>query len=86
MAHSKQALKRDRTSKAARERNRAARSAVKSAIKKVGKGGDAAALKALVTAADKRIDKAAQKGSIHRNTARRLRSRTAKRAQRLAKA
>ncbi len=85
MAHSKQALKRARTSQIAREKNRSMRSAVKSAVKKVSKITDAASRKEIVSEADKKIDKAAQKGSLHKNTARRLRSRMAKRANALTK-
>jgi small subunit ribosomal protein S20 len=83
MAHSKQALKRVRTSRQARERNRAARTAVKTAIKRVSKAPDAAARRSAAALADQTIDKAAQRGPLHKNAARRLRSRMARRANKL---
>lgn len=74
MAHSKQALKRNRQNAKARNANKTARSAMKTAVKKAARTGspdDQAT-------AMKRIDKAAKKGVIHRNAAARKKSRMAR--------
>lgn len=74
MAHSKQALKRNRQNQKARLANKTARSGIKTAVKKAaatGAAGDHAA-------AMKRLDKAADKGVIHKNTAARRKSRLAR--------
>jgi small subunit ribosomal protein S20 len=74
MAHSKQALKRNRQNQKARLANKTVRSGIKSAAKKAvstGAAGDQAA-------AMKRLDKAAGKGVIHKNTAARRKSRLAR--------
>ena len=74
MAHSKQALKRIRTSERARQANKAVRSATKSAVRKALR----TAASADVSQAEKRLDQAAQKGVIHRNAAARRKSRLAR--------
>lgn len=75
MAHSKQAIKRIRTSEESRLRNKTVRSGVKNAIKKARRdGGD----KGVAVSAEKAIDKAAQKGVIHKNAAARKKSRLAR--------
>lgn len=80
MTHSKQSAKRVVQNEKRRDRNRAVRSAVKTAIKKVGAAPDRAQASAAYSAATKQIDKAAKVGSIHRNAAARLKSRMSKAA------
>ena len=62
----------------ARERNLSVRSALKTYVKKIrvaGATGDAAETKSAVQRATKMIDKAAQRGIIHKNQAARRKSR-----------
>ena len=70
------AQKNMRKSRAASVRNRAQRSALRTALKKAhaANGGED------VTAAVKLLDRAARKGLIHKNAAARLKSRMAKKA------
>ena len=70
------AKKNMRKSRAASVRNRAQRSALRTALKKAhaATGGDD------VTAAVKLLDRAARKGLVHKNAAARLKSRMAKKA------
>ncbi|MDA8045586.1 MAG: 30S ribosomal protein S20 [Actinomycetota bacterium] len=81
MANIKSQIKRNRTNEAARVRNKAARSEVKTRIKTAV----AAATDSSETAADdlrlavKRLDKAAARGIIHKNQASNRKSRLAKR-------
>ena len=70
MAHNKQALKRNRQNQKARLANKTARSGIKSAVKKATTSGSAADQ----ATAMKRLDKAASKGVIHKNTAARKKS------------
>ncbi len=88
MANHKSALKRNRQSQVRRARNRANRSEVKTAIRRVTdaidqKSVDVAqeALKAAIPV----IDRAAVKGAIHKNTASRKVSRLTKHVNDLAK-
>ncbi len=77
MANIKSAKKRILTSRANTEANKAARSALKTAIKKArADGADAAVIKSAVVS----VDKAAGKGLIHKNKAARLKSQLAKKA------
>lgn len=72
MPHSRQAKKRVRQNVKSRELNRTKASAMKTAIRRVEEAaaaGDGETLKAAVTAAYKRIDKAAKSNVIHANTA-----------------
>lgn len=69
------AKKRMRQAKARTLRNRAQRSAIKTAVKKAR----SAPTKDTVTAAIKVLDRGARKGLIHRNTAARKKSRLLKR-------
>jgi small subunit ribosomal protein S20 len=65
------------------ERNIAAKSAVKTFVKKAKsaiEGGDAAAIQASVTETVSFIDKTAERGIIHKNAAARRKSRIMKRA------
>jgi len=82
MAHNKQALKRNRQNQKARIANKTARSGIKSAVKKANTSGSAADQ----AAAMKRLDKAASKGVIHKNTAARKKSRLARAMNKMAAA
>lgn len=77
MAHSKQALKRNRQAQEKRIANKDVRSRMKSAIKKVLLAAEAERPKGH-SEAMKRIDKAAKSKAIHANTAARYKSRVAK--------
>ena len=78
MANIKSAIKRNKTNEKARLRNRAVRSEMrtreKTALEAAGTENEAEALKAAM----KRIDKATQKGVLHKNTAARKKSRLVK--------
>jgi small subunit ribosomal protein S20 len=81
MANTKSAEKRNRQNVKARERNRAHRSTLRTAIKKLRaavSSGDAAKAQELLPATLGVIDKTAQKQVIHANTASRYKSRLAK--------
>ena len=81
MANTKSAEKRNRQNLKQRERNRAHRSSLRTAIKKlrgVVASGDGAKAKALLPGILGVIDATAQKGVIHDNTASRYKSRLAK--------
>jgi len=81
MANTKSAEKRNRQNIKQRERNRAHRSSLRTAIKKlrgVLASGDGAAAKELLPATLGAIDSSAQKGVIHDNTASRYKSRLAR--------
>ncbi len=72
MANIKSQKKRILTNEKARQRNKAVRSSVKTAIKKVHvaiAAGDKEAASASAIAACKELDKAASKGVLHRNQA-----------------
>ena len=80
-ANIKSAKKRILVSKTRNERNKAIKSAVKTAIKKVDAAvaaGDKEAAAAALLAATSKIDKAATKGVYHKNTASRKISRMTK--------
>ena len=72
MANIKSQIKRNRQNEAAHERNKAVKSALKTAVRKfreaadAGKGDEA---KTLAADAGKALDKAASKGVIHKNQA-----------------
>lgn len=85
MTHSKQAAKRVRLNLAQRERNKAKRTAMRGAEKKVRQAAGEQAAAGLPLAV-KRIDKAAKAGVIHKNAAARRKSRLAKAANKLAAA
>ena len=81
MANIKSAKKRILVNETKAARNKAIRSKVKTAIKKVDAAvaaGDKAAAQAALTAATTEIDKAASKGVYHKNTCSRKISRLAK--------
>lgn len=76
MANIKSQIKRNKQNDRANERNRAARSELRTKVKTaettIADGGDA---QAAVAAAIQRIDTAARRGIIHRNAAARQKSR-----------
>lgn len=81
MANLKSSKKDIKRSTVARIKNTSAKSAIKTFIKKAKKastGSDAAAMTTATITAIKAIDKAAQKGIIHKNQAARRKSRLAK--------
>ena len=81
MANIKSAKKRVLVSQAKADRNKSARSKVKTYIKKVESAvaaGDKAAAQAALVAATTEIDKACTKGVYHKNTASRKVSRLSK--------
>ncbi|MFN8027236.1 MAG: 30S ribosomal protein S20 [Acidimicrobiia bacterium] len=82
MANIKSQIKRNRSNERARLRNQAVRSELKTRTKSahtaIAEGADDAAEKVVV--AQKRINKAAAKGRIHKNAAARRTSRLMKRA------
>lgn len=86
MANIKSAKKRISVIAVKTERNKARKSAMKTAIKRVDEaiaGQDAALVAEKLVAAQKRIDMTATKGTIHKKKAARLISRLAKRANKL---
>jgi small subunit ribosomal protein S20 len=88
MANTKSAEKRNRQNLQARERNRAQRSRLRTAIKSlrsVVAAGDTAKAAELLPVTLGIIDKIAQKKVIHANTASRYKSRLAKKVAALAK-
>lgn len=74
MAHTKSALKHIRTSRKAREANKAVHGTMKSAVKKFLAKGDGANSEAEIARAMKLVDKAAKRGVIHKNAASRRKS------------
>ena len=81
MPHTKSAKKALRQDAKRRERNRAYRSRMRSNIKKLRtlvESGDAAGARAALPSTLGLIERTAQKGVIHRNTAARYKSRLAK--------
>ena len=83
MANIKSQIKRNRQNEAARERNKAVRSALKTAVRRfheAADGGKADDAKALAADASRKLDKAASKGVIHKNQAANRKSAIAKKA------
>ena len=82
MAHSISAKKRVRQNARRRARNRARKDALKDVVKSFTAaitGGDAKKAETELRTVTRRLDKVAAKGTIHKNTAARKRSRLAKR-------
>lgn len=79
MANIKSQIKRNRTNEASRMRNKAVRSELKTRIKQAEAAAGTDDAVAAHRAAIARIDRAADKGVIHRNAADRTKSRLAKR-------
>lgn len=78
MAHSKSAKKRIRQNAAARLRNRSAKSALRTTIKKFQsavKQNDSVAADAAYKDVQKKVDTNARKGVVHKGTAARIKSR-----------
>ena len=72
MANIKSQIKRNRQNEAAHERNKAVKSALKTAVRKfreAAETGSADEAKTLAADAGKALDKAASKGIIHKNQA-----------------
>lgn len=72
MANIKSQIKRNRQNEAAHERNKAVKSALKTAVRKfreAASAGNADDAKTLAADAGKALDKAASKGVIHKNQA-----------------
>jgi small subunit ribosomal protein S20 len=72
VANIKSQIKRNRQNEAAHERNKAVKSALKTAVRKFREAadeGNADTAKTLATDAGKALDKAASKGVIHKNQA-----------------
>ena len=72
MANIKSQIKRNRQNDAAHERNKAVKSALKTAVRKfreAATGGNADEAKAAALVATQKLDKAASKGVIHKNQA-----------------
>ena len=78
MPRLKSAKKAMRKSKAALERNRARRSQLRTALKKVRSAATATDAEAAYQEATRLLDRAGRKNLIHRNTASRTKSRLAK--------
>ena len=87
MANIKSAKKRILVSRTREERNKAIRSGVKTAVKKVYaaiESGDKAAAQTALTSATKAIDMATSKGVYHKNTSSRKVSRMSKAVNKMA--
>jgi len=81
MPNIKSAIKRTKTNETRRLRNASAKSALRTAVKQADAavlGTDVSAAQAAYGAAQKKLDKAATKGLIHKNAAARKKSRLAK--------
>ena len=86
MANIKSQLKRIKTNEKARQRNKAVKSSLKTAVRKVHTAvaaGDKEQATALAREATKALDKAASKGVIHKNQAANRKSAMAKRVESL---
>jgi len=89
MPHSASAKKRLRQNLRNRERNRAAKSVIKTEIRKVLdslRGGDVPAAKEQLRTVAKKVDQAAAKKIVHRNRAARVKSRLTARIVKASKA
>ena len=83
MANIKSQIKRNRQNDAAHERNKSVKSALKTAIRRfreAADAGDAEHARELAKAANRRLDKAASAGVIHKNQAANKKSAVSKRA------
>jgi small subunit ribosomal protein S20 len=86
MANIKSQIKRNRQNEDARMRNKAVKSSLKTASRKLREavaGGDREAAEAALRSASKAYDKAASKGVVHANNAANHKSRMAKALQNL---
>ena len=83
MANIKSQIKRNRTNEKARQRNKAVKSSLKTAVRKFHTAADAGEkdqAQELAQAANRALDKAASKGVIHANQAANRKSAIAKKA------
>lgn len=78
MPRIKSAKKRQRQTKVRTERNKAQRSALRTAVKKVRTAGSKAEAEAALKEATSLVDRAGRKNLVHRNTAARTKSQLAK--------
>ncbi|MDO5495258.1 MAG: 30S ribosomal protein S20 [bacterium] len=81
MANIKSQIKRNRTNEEARQRNQAVKSELKTYVRKVRQAveaGDKETATEALSAAGRKLDKAASKGVIHRNQAANRKSKLAK--------
>ena len=88
MANIKSQIKRNKQNEAARQRNKAVKSGLKTAVRRVRQAtdaGDAAGATEAMRAASRKLDKAASKGVIHKNQAANRKSALAKRVGALSK-
>ncbi|RKS73880.1 small subunit ribosomal protein S20 [Motilibacter peucedani] len=86
MANIKSQIKRNRQNEAARLRNKAVKSSLKTAIRKFREAADAgntAEASTLARSANRLLDKAASKGVIHKNQAANRKSAISKRSESL---
>ena len=89
MANIKSQIKRNRQNEKARQRNKAVKSELKSAVRKFREAADAGNVEEATQAmrsASVKLDKAASKGVIHKNQAANRKSAIAQRAAQLTKA
>jgi small subunit ribosomal protein S20 len=83
VANIKSQIKRNRQNEAARERNKAVRTSLKTAVRRfreAADAGDAEKAKEAAAVATRKLDMAASKGVIHKNQAANRKSAIAKRA------
>jgi small subunit ribosomal protein S20 len=83
VANIKSQIKRNKQNEAAHERNKSVKSALKTSIRKfreAAEAGEAEQAKELAKAANRRLDKAASSGVIHKNQAANKKSAIAKQA------
>ncbi|KQY54572.1 MULTISPECIES: 30S ribosomal protein S20 [unclassified Nocardioides] len=83
MANIKSQIKRNRQNELARERNKSVKTGLKSAVRKfreLAESGDKDAAAAAAVDANKKLDKAASKGVIHKNQAANRKSAISKKA------
>ena len=86
MANIKSQIKRIKTNEKARQRNKAAKSSLKTSIRRfreAAEAGDATKATELAHAANRALDKAASKGVIHKNQAANRKSAIASKAAQL---
>jgi small subunit ribosomal protein S20 len=89
VANIKSQIKRNKQNEAARQRNKAVKSELKTAVRKfreAADAGDADAATAAMRAASVKLDKAASKGVIHKNQAANRKSAIAKRTEEIKQA
>jgi small subunit ribosomal protein S20 len=80
LANTKSAIKEIRVARARQNRNKSIRSEIKSVVRKAGEGlgGEKEAAAVAVKAAQSQLDKAVNRGNLHRNAASRRTSRLTK--------